>query len=298
LPPDRLDYRRGLAMSALGMVIISPDVLLLRLIQETATWDIVFWRTLFQGAALLGWLALRGERPLARIAGMGRWGLLSALCLSGGQIGFVLAVANTSAANTLVLLATMPLFGAALGWMFLRERVAPRTRVAILVALAGILTIFADSLGRGGVVGDGFAIGTALLYAVNLVILRRTGDAIVLPSVALAGLISALIALPQAQPLSVPLPDLAVLAWLGLVELPLALVLFFSGTRSVPAAEVALMSLIETALGPYLVWLGIDEAPTPAAFVGGALVIGAIAANALTALRRTAPEVTGHRASP
>ncbi|HEV7371516.1 DMT family transporter [Arenibaculum sp.] len=282
---DRHDYRRGLAMSALGMVIISPDVLLLRLIQDAGTWDVVFWRMLFQGTALLGWLALRGERPLARVARLGRWGWLSALCLSGGQIGFVLAIENTSAANALVLLATMPLFGAALGWLLLRERVAPRTRFAIAVALAGILAIFADSLGRGGALGDAFAVGTALLYAINLVILRRAGDAIVLPGLAVSGLIAAMVALPQAQPLAVPLPDLAILAWIGLVQLPLALVLFFGGTRFVPAAEVALMSLIETALGPYLVWLGVGEVPARAAFFGGALVIAAIAANSLLALR-------------
>jgi drug/metabolite transporter (DMT)-like permease len=284
---DRSDYRRGLAMSALGMLVISPDALLLRLIEGASTWDVVFWRMLFQSASLFAWMLLSGGTgALARLRGIGRLGLASTAVLAVAQIGFVLAISNTSAANTLVLLATMPLFGALLGWFLLRERVAARTAAAIAVAFAGVAVIFADALGQGRWLGDVLALGTALLYAGNLVILRRAGPAVMVPSLCLSGLAAAAVALPLADPLAVGAPDLSILAWLGLVQLPVALILFFGGTRFVPAAEVALMSLIETALGPLLAWAGAGEAIRGSALAGGALVMLAIGGNSLLALRR------------
>ena len=90
--------------------------------------------------------------------------------------------------------------------------------------------------------------------------------------------------LPFASPAAVGGHDLAVLALLGLVILPLALTLFIAGARTAPAAEVALMALLETVLGPLWAWLGVGEVPSARALAGGALVIAAIVTNAALAL--------------
>lgn len=279
-------------MSALGMLLISPDALLIRLLGEAGTWDIVFYRMAFQTLSLSAFLLATGRlrfSSLLRPANLGRDGWASACLLAAAQIGFVLAITNTSTANTLVLLATMPLFGAVLGWLLLRERVARRTIAAITLAMTGIFIIFADAVGSGRLAGDLIALGTALVHGLNLVLLRRSGTAIMVPALCISGLIAAAVALPLADPLSVGGHDLAILAWLGLIQIPLALVLFLGGIRTVPAAEVALMSLIETALGPFLAWAGASEVPPRSALLGGAVVMLAIALNAILALRRRAP---------
>ena len=283
-------------MSALGMLVISPDALLIRLIGEAGTWDIVFYRMVFQALSLAAFLLAtrrRHLRALLRPAALGAVGWTSAFLLAAAQIGFVLAITNTSTANTLVLLATMPLFGAVFGWLLLRERVPYRTAAAIMLAMTGVVVIFADATGSGRLAGDLIALVTALIYALNLVLLRRAGDGIMVPALCISGLIASAVALPLADPLSVGGRDLAILAWLGLVQIPLALVLFFGGIRTVPAAEVALMSLIETALGPFLAWAGAGEEPPRSALLGGAVVMLAIALNAVLALRR--PEDRAYR---
>lgn len=282
---DRL-YLRGIALSAAGMIVISPDGLLLRLIEGAGLWQIVFYRTLLMGLALLAVLVLFYRRRLPAVArAMGPAGALSAVLLAGTNFGFVSAMLNTTVANVLVILATMPLFSAVLGWLLIGERVRPRTAAAIALALVGILIIFSGSLGGGTWLGDLFAVATALTHGLNLVVLRRAGDRDMTPALCASGFLAAPLALALAGgDAAVSTHDLQVLLLLGLVVIPLAVALFISGTRTVPAAEVALFALLETVLGPLWAWLGVGEVPSLESFVGGGLVLAAVALNSTLAV--------------
>jgi drug/metabolite transporter (DMT)-like permease len=285
MTPDRSTHLKGLAYSAAGMVVISPDGLFIRLIRDAGHLEIIVWRALFIGISLLAVLAVMHRGRIGRaFAGIGRWGWLAVGLLSGTQIGFVGAMTHTSVANTLVILATMPLFAALIGRIFLKERVAPRTVAAIALAGIGIAVIFAGSLGGGTLAGDLMALATAALHGTHLVVLRKAGHRIILPALCLSGFVAAAVVLPFADPLSVPTPDLGIIAFQGLIQMPVALVLFFTGTRYTPAAEIALMSLLETILGPIWAWIGVGEVPPAASLAGGAIVVAAIAMNALAAL--------------
>jgi drug/metabolite transporter (DMT)-like permease len=46
--------------------------------------------------------------------------------------------------------------------------------------------------------------------------------------------------------------------------------------RLLPAAEVALISLLEVVLGPLWVWLADGERPSTASLLGGVIVIAAV----------------------
>ena len=122
-------------------------------------------------------------------------------------------------------------------------------------------------------------------------VLRKVGRRDMTPTVCLAGFLGAAVAFPLAAPATVNSYDLAVLAALGAIVLPLALTLFISGTRYVPAAEVALMALLETVLGPIWVWLGVGEIPAVLTVVGGVIVIAAIVGNSVFALKPRPPPV-------
>jgi drug/metabolite transporter (DMT)-like permease len=67
---------------------------------------------------------------------------------------------------------------------------------------------------------------------------------------------------------------------MGLIIVPIGLGLFLSGARYAPAAEVALLALVETVLGPIWVWIGIGETPDQLALIGGSIVVLSIALNA------------------
>jgi len=295
-------HLRGLAVAGAGILILSPDGLIVRLLADTDALQLAFWRGMFLGLSLFALLAIRQRGRLRRIADVpARPWLLSSALLTGTLVGFSAAITHTSVANTLILLATMPLFAAAIGRVALGERVAPRTLAAIGLGLVGVGIVFAGSahgpgeaeagladaaLAGGSLKGDLYALATAVCHGANLVVLRRAGDRIILPALGTSGLAGALLLAPFADPLAVPMRDLGLLALSGGIQLPLALTLFFLGTRDTPAAEVALMSLLETVLGPLWAWLGVGEVPGTASLVGGTFVVGAILVNALLGLRR------------
>ena len=57
----------------------------------------------------------------------------------------------------------------------------------------------------------------------------------------------------------------------------IGLALFTIGARLIPAAEVALITLLEVVLGPLWVWLFLSEQAGTATLIGGAIVIVAVA---------------------
>ena len=127
---------------------------------------------------------------------------------------------------------------------------------------------------------------TAFLQGLNLVIIRKARERdIMVPALFISGLLAAAVVMPLAQPMTVTSHDLGVLALMGIFSVPLALVLFLGGARHAPAAEIALLSLIETVLGPLWAWIGVAEIPGMLSFGGGSVVIIAVASNAWLGIR-------------
>lgn len=293
-PTSRALYLRGILLAAAGMTVISPDGMLLHSLHGAPIWDVLFWRTFGMGLALTAVLAALYRRRLpGMVRGLGWPGLASAGLMALANYLFVLAMLNTSVANTLIILATMPFWSALLGLLLIGERVGGRTWVAIAVALAGIAVILSGSVGVGGMefsaetfLGDMAALGAALCHGLNLVVLRKAGDRDMTAALAASGFITAAFCVPFLDPGAVSTHDWVILGALGFVILPLALTLFLAGARTAPAAEVALLSLVETVLGPLLAWAVLGDAPSSRALIGGALVLGAVGGNAVVGMMR------------
>jgi drug/metabolite transporter (DMT)-like permease len=66
------------------------------------------------------------------------------------------------------------------------------------------------------------------------------------------------------------------LALLGAGQIGVGLILLTIGARLIPAAQVALISLLEVVLGPLWVWLAVGEQPAVATLIGGAIVVAAV----------------------
>jgi drug/metabolite transporter (DMT)-like permease len=174
------------------------------------------------------------------------------------------------------------------------EKVPPRTWLSILAAIAGIVVIFHDSLAIDDWLGDLMALGVAFVWGLNLVVVRMAGRLDMTPALSVSGFMGAAVAFPlAAAPAAIDGHDLAVLAVLGCLVLPLAFGLFIRGTHYVPAAEVALLAPIETVLGPIWVWIGVGEVPSQASLLGGVVVLAAILVNSVLALRRRDQAVSG-----
>ncbi|KAA3632669.1 MAG: DMT family transporter [Proteobacteria bacterium] len=256
---------------ALGVFILSFDALLVRL-AGTSAFNVVFWRGLFTFTSLALLLVLGGAA--ARLTLRPIWGLsLAGLVAGAGLVLFPLSITHTETANTVVILTAAPFFAALFSRLFLKERIAARTWIAILVVAIGIATIFSGSLSTDGRFGDVIALIAAINFGINMTILRAMPGISRIAVTCLSGIVACLICAPFATPLGLPTESLGWLALSGLLQMPAAMVLISIGTRFLPAPEVSLLLLIETLLAPVWVYLVFTEAPSEATIYGGAMIL-------------------------
>ncbi len=282
-------HAKGLLITGVGVLVLTPDTLLVRLISSDP-WTIVFWRGALLALGLGIWfLAVYRRDAVAHCRAIGRPGLWASLLQTLGSIAFIVALSRTSVASTLFIVSTSPLFAALFSRWFLSEAIARRTWLAILVTLLGIAVIVSGTTDAGDWLGNLAALITAATMAGSFVIIRHRRHVNMIPAWALSGVLSALVVLPFAAPFALGLQDAVFVAIMGLVVLPISFALIALGPRYLPAPEVALLLLLETVLGPFWVWLVIGENPGSRALLGGAIVVAALALHAAHGLWRNSP---------
>jgi drug/metabolite transporter (DMT)-like permease len=291
--PGQPNRWRGLLLMIGAGLCWSTGGVLVRSTELTNGWEIVFWRSLFMvltmGAILTVW---HRSAVLRKFAAVGLWGVITGGFLAMTFFFFIVALTMTTVANTLVTMSIMPFVAALLGWVALKEPILPRTWVAMAAAAAGLVMMFADSLAGDGAAGMLVALGVPLAFAANLIVVRHhAAQADMVPTVVIAGIVSALVALPLALPFSASFHDVLVLGVMGTVQLGIGCMLMTLAARDLSAAEIGLLSLLETTLGPIWVWIGIGERPTDVALAGGVVVVGALALNGLFGLVQERPRV-------
>jgi len=206
---------------------------------------------------------------------IGLAGLGVAACAAVSSAGFISALNYEGVARVLFILALAPMLSALLARVVLHEPITRRTVLAMAVALVGI-GLMLGSPGEASLKGDLLAFATACAYAVMVVITRRRHDISMAPATCLSQVLLVVVFLPFADVGSIGGGDIGWLAALGIGQIGLGFALLTVGARLIPAAQVALITLLETVLGPLWVWLALDEQPATLTLVGGVIVIGAI----------------------
>jgi drug/metabolite transporter (DMT)-like permease len=265
------DHRRGLVLTAIGGLLFTFDVPLVRLAMADPT-TLIFARGLLLAIAItVFWAAVNHYRRTKTPFIDGQAGVIVAITNTLANVMFLTAVNKTTAANLVFILALNPVFCALLAWLFLRERVHQWTWTAVAFSFAGVGIIVWDGLSVGTYVGDILAVGVALCTAIALTVVRQTGKNVV-TSLAIGSLASALFVSFWAQPTSLPLVSWGWIAINGLIVIPLAAGLIAVGPRYLPAPEVAMFFLLDVVFTPVWMWLIFHELPTFRAFVGGLIV--------------------------
>lgn len=235
-------------------------------------------RALFAAVAVGAYVAVteRGRVVAAcRSVGGAGVGFAAAVAVASGS--FMVALNHASVAQVLFIQAISPVLAALLGRWFLGERLSTRTMLAMGVALVGV-GVMVGSPGGGSALGDGLSVLMAFSFAVAIVIARHRRDVSMAPAIVLAQLMLVLVAAPVALAggQGVGVHDVLWLALFGVGQIGLGLILLTIGARLIPAAQVALISLLEVVLGPLWVWLAMGERPSAATLTGGAIVVGAV----------------------
>ena len=279
-------HATGVALVLAGGGLLSLSGIALRHMEDATGWQIIFYRSLTISVAVFLWLVFSYRTRVFRaFATAGRAGLIAGVSLGLGSACYIYALLLTTVANALFIISAAPFMAAVLAWMVLRERVRPATWATMAVALAGIAIMVFGGIRGGRLLGNLVAFGTPVSFAIMLVTLRRAGDRDMIPAICLAGVVGTVLGFLMADTLAISFHDLALCIFLGVVQYGGGFVLLTLGARHLPAAEVALLSLVETVLAPIWVWLGVGEVPALLTLAGGVIVLVAVIVQAVSGMR-------------
>jgi drug/metabolite transporter (DMT)-like permease len=267
-------HRRGRLYVALAAVAWSTAGLFQRELSAGVGTQLA-GRALFAVLGLLTYVAIAEHGAVLKaFRAIGRSGLAVAALLAVSSGAFIIALNHTTVANVLFMQALAPVLAAVLG-TFVGEPVSRRTWVAMTVAIVGV-GLMVGGPDRPSLVGVSLSFLMSVTFAGVIVVTRHRREVSMAPATCLSQLLVLIFAAPFAHPSEVGGRDLALLAGLGITQIGLGLILLSLGARLIPAAEVALITLLEIVLGPLWVWIALSEQPGALTLTGGAIVLVAV----------------------
>ena len=284
--PTTSHKTKGVLLCLCGIILLTPDSLLLRLIGADL-WTLAFWRGGLSAVGLaVAVLLMEGRQPgQQQLLRLTRQGVVVAVSFAIANLAFIFSIQNTAVANTLVIMSLSPLFAALLSYFFFREPISTGTWLAAVAIFLGLTMVFYGSLATGGVVGDLAALVTSLCVAISLVLMREHRDISMVPALAWSSGLACLAALPFALPASLSGTALILMLVLGLIVLPASLTMIGLAPRYLPAPEVSLILRLEALLAPLWVWLVLGEVPSPQTLIGGGIILATLICLSLYTIR-------------
>lgn len=267
------DHLKGILITVLAVVILSPDSVLIRMADANDGWTLVFWRG-FSYAIGVGFILLimHGSKTPAMCRNIGKgglWiGLLSGVCTAT----FVFAIQHTSIANTLVIISTAPVMIAIVAWIMLKEKASLVTIASMVLVFIGIYIVMSGNFGGSSLKGDLFALLTSMLMGVTFTLIRKYKAINMIPTNIVGGVVAAMIASLAAETLYLPAEAMIYILTSGVI-LSVSFSMIVIAPRYMPAAEVGMIMPLETVLGSLIAWLVLSEVPSSNALIGGAIVI-------------------------
>ena len=287
------NYQRSVIYIILGGIFLSSLGIGVRLMESADSMQITFYRALSQAVFMTGVVCLRNRsRTIQAFADTGKIGFLAGVMFASASIFLVLALTNTSIANAMFIMSLAPFVSAILAWLFLRERITKKTLVAIVIAVSGVLIMVNGALSTDGLLGMGYALTMVFFYAAFTVCLRgiKNGDSLT-ASCWGSYIVLVLLGLFY-HDLSITQYDLMICLLLGVFQIGLGGLFLVLGSAHVPAAQIALLAMLEIVLSPIWVWLGVNETPTTMTLIGGGFIFVAITYQALSSTSGSKPAST------
>ena len=269
------NHLKGILMTFIGVVILSPDSVLIRL-TDADSWTVLFYRGLLMSIGVMMLLLITyRSKTIVEFKKIGRGGLWIGW-LHGIMTGtFVFAIMHTSIANTLVIISTGPIWIAIIAWLTLRERASLVTWLAMIIVFIGIYIVMSANFGGQSIVGDIFALITAILMGFTFTLVRKYKTVNMVPTMAVGGIIAAIIACIFAPTLVLKPEAIIYVVAMGVI-LSISFSLITIAPRYMPAAEVGMIMPLETVLGTLIAWKMINEVPTNNAIIGGIIVVATL----------------------
>ena len=269
-----------------GGTFMSFVGLYMRLLSHADGFQILFYRSLSL-CFMVGLVCClrRKVTPFNFLKSIDRNDFIIGIVLSLAFASYVFAMLYTTVASTLLILSATPFMAATIGWLWINERPRPITWLAMAFAIAGIYFMVKSGYQLGNSIGNLLALLSGFCFALMLVMARRSRKDDILGGTFIGGVICVVIGASMAfligTGLRVLTLDLVIILGMGAFGIGIGIALVTWGASHVPAAEVSILVLIESVLGPVWPWVFLNEAMTLSEIFGGALVLGSVVVFAL-----------------
>ncbi|MGV3730908.1 MAG: DMT family transporter [Sphingopyxis sp.] len=254
------------------------DVLMKGLSIDIGAYNAVLWRT--GAGTILSGLVYLASRPTMPDRATLRIHAVRSLFVAGMAVSFFWALARLPMAEAIAIAFIAPLVTLYMAAIFLGEKIGPRSILASLLGLGGVLVIVAGKLGRGDYAPEalwavGAVVGSALLYAYNLILARRQAKMAEPMEIAFFqnGFVALILAAGAPWFLAVPGSD-QTLPIVGAAFLAVASLLLLSWAYARAEAQILATTEYTGFLWAMLFgWMFFDEAVTWPTIAGAALIV-------------------------
>jgi drug/metabolite transporter (DMT)-like permease len=206
-----------------------------------------------------------------------------AFFFSLGSTLYVTSLTLVSTAAISVIGASSPIFTGLLSPWLTNERPGVIAWAAAILAFAGVGIIAWDGVIEGRLLGVIVSIGVPVAFAGQTLMLRRYRGYDMVPAICVGGFatffaagVLGFLAGHAGGGFDVDPHQVLILTLMGPLQLAIPLVLYARGARSVPAITSSLIVMLDAVINPLWPWLFVGERPEQAAWIGGAIIIGAV----------------------
>jgi len=204
------------------------------------------------------------------------------------MISFVIANKITTAANSILLLYTAPVWATLLAWWLLSEKPRWEHWGALALIAVGFVLFFREALGAGSLLGDGVAALSGIFFGAYAVFLRQLKDGTPRDAMLLAHIICAVISSPFIimYPPSFSPSSFLLILYMGSLQMGAGALFFSYGIQRINTVQAMCTAILEPILNPVWVLLKTGEKPSLSALAGGAVIIFAVVASSLIGIKR------------
>lgn len=261
------ERRKGLVAVVLAAVLWSTGGVFIKLL-SLPPYSILGLRALFSA----GLFALLFRANVLKFS----WNILLVALFNAALVTtYVVSMKLTTAANSIFLQYTAPVYLILLEPLLFRFRLQRINILTVVVCVLGMVLFFIGDLEIGDMRGNLLALASGIFLAAMMLAQRFNPPAHHEAAIFQGNLMVTLIFLPAVLQGPTPTPtEWGMLAFLGLIQLGLGYALFTYGLKRVPAFESSLLAMLEPILNPIWVLIGYGERPSVTALMGGAVIVG------------------------
>tara|TARA_X000000368_G_scaffold257451_1_gene203444 strand:+ start:886 stop:1734 length:849 start_codon:yes stop_codon:yes gene_type:complete len=265
-----------LTLSLAGVLLLSPDSLLIRLL-NLSDFSLIFYRSYLPAVTLFIFILwFYKKNTIQAFLLIGVPGVIYATLYAVTHVCFVYSIQYTSVSNTLVIVASAPIFSAILSIIFLKEQPSLFTWLIIFIALVSMFIIGWGSYSTTGIFGDIMALIVAIAMGSGGVLVRYFKNIDLVPACFVGCILAGLYTLPFQIEFDLTSIQILYLSLMCFVILPIPFIIMTIAPKYTPAYQVSLVFLLESVLGSAWVWIVINEVPSLNTIIGGAILLSSV----------------------